>query len=241
MLSSVRQRLTQLARGLPSCPSSHPLLRLAASPPCSSRLALLAVRHRCTQLDRPDPPSSRPLPTIEDVRRFSPAELEDARLQLSRELRLTEASRVEAFDAEKEARRVAIARLLGMTLVRLGSPLDAEEVIEDALASRHDMSDEERLELQFLLGVCYQKSGREEQALDAFERVLERTGGEHWRARFHMALISIANGWHAQGEAMLRTVLEHNPQHAESLRIIGLLEVRRQTEQNKLVPPADFE
>lgn len=241
MLSSVRQRLTQLARGRPSCPSSHPLFRLAASPPCSSRLALLAVRHRCTQLDRPDPPSSRPLPTIEDVRRFSTAELEDARLQLSRELRLTEASRVEAFDAETEARRVVIARLLGMTLVRLGSPLDAEEVIEDTLASRHDMSDEERLELQFLLGVCYQKSGREEQALDAFERVLERTGGEHWRARFHMALISIANGWHAQGEAMLRTVLEHNPQHAESLRIIGLLEVRRKTEQNKLVPPADLE
>ena len=60
-------------------------------------------------------------------------------------------------------------------------------------------------------------------------------------ARFHMALISIANGWHAQGEAMLRTVLEHNPQHAESLRIIGLLEVRRKTEQNKLVPPADLE
>ena len=55
--------------------------------------------------------------------------------------------------------------------------------------------------------MCYQKSGREEQALDAFERVLERTGGEHWRARFHMALISIANGWHDQGEAkVLSTV-----------------------------------
>lgn len=141
----------------------------------------------------------------------------------------------------KAQRRAVIARLLGMTLVRLGSPLDAEEVIEDALASRHSLSDEEWLELHFLLGVCYQKSGREEQALDAFESVLERTGGEHWRARFHMALISIANGWHAQGEAMLRTVLEHNPEHAESLRLIAMLEVRRKTEQNKLVPPTEFE
>ena len=53
-----------------------------------------------------------------------------------------------------------------------------------------------------------------------------------------MAALRASN---AELAAMLRTVLEHNPQHEESLRIIGLLEVRRQTEQNKLVPPADFE
>ena len=88
--------------------------------------------------------------------------------------------------------------------------------------------------------MCYQKSGREESALDAFEAVLRRTDGEHWRARFHMALLSLANQWHDQGEALLRGVLERNPEHAESRRLLAMLEERREAEANRLVPPEDF-
>jgi len=71
--------------------------------------------------------------------------------------------------------------------------------------------------------------------------VLKRTDGAHWRARFHMALLSLANNWHDQGEALLRGVLEWNPEHAESLKLIAMLEQRRKAEENRLVPPADFE
>ena len=230
-------------------PHSQPgRLRLLQPPPLP-----LASLHRLSSIDgacscsyvgaRGLCTGSRPLPTIEEVRAFSRPELEDARLRLSRALGEAEEALVSAYDAEEARRRTSLARLLGATLLRLGSPLDAERVISDALECEdgaHGASEEELTELTFLRGVCYQKSGREESALDAFEAVLRRTDGEHWRARFHMALLSLANQWHDQGEALLRGVLEFNPEHAESRRLLAMLEERREAEANRLVPPEDF-
>lgn len=140
-----------------------------------------------------------------------------------------------------------------MTLIRLGSPLDAETVLNDALgvdvahgplarriACRKGVpgvSDDELVEMSFLLGVCYQKSGREDQALEAFEEALVSTDGQHWRARFHMALLSISNGWHEQSEKLLQDVLEHNPGHKESIAILAKLDERRKAEAIELEPP----
>ena len=31
-------------------------------------------------------------------------------------------------------------------------------------------------------------------------QVLESSGGEHWRARFHLALLSLEQGFHAEAE-----------------------------------------
>lgn len=124
------------------------------------------ARHLCN--------SRRPLPTIEDVRRFSRAELEAARLALSEALRAADEALAATYDADAARRRTTLARVLAATLLRLGSALDAETVVKEALAcdgGAHGASDEDLLELRFLLGVCYQKSGREEQALDAFESV----------------------------------------------------------------------
>ena len=155
--------------------------------------------------------------------------------------------------AEASRRRCEVARLLATTLIRLGSPLDAESVLNDALGV--DMahgplgrriackkgvpgaSGDELVEMSFLLGVCYQKSGREEQALEAFEEALAKTDGQHWRARFHMALLSISNGWHAQSEKLLQGVLEHNPGHTESIAILAKLDERRKAEGMELKPP----
>ena len=222
-------------------PPPLPLASLHRLSSCSLRIdgacscSYVGARGLCT--------GPRPLPTIEEVRAFSRPELEDARLRLSRALGEAEEALVSAYDAEEARRRTSLARLLGATLLRLGSPLDAERVISDALECEdgaHGASEEELTELTFLRGVCYQKSGREESALDAFEAVLRRTDGEHWRARFHMALLSLANQWHDQGEALLRGVLERNPEHAESRRLLAMLEERREAEANRLVPPEDF-
>ena len=211
--------------------------------------AALTLARRCL-VASPTPS----LPTLDDVRRFAPDELERARLQLAAALDAAEMALVESGgSAEASRRRCEVARLLATTLIRLGSPLDAESVLNDALGV--DMahgplgrriackkgvpgaSGDELVEMSFLLGVCYQKSGREEQALEAFEEALAKSDGQHWRARFHMALLSISNGWHAQSEKLLQGVLEHNPGHTESIAILAKLVERRKAEGMELKPP----
>lgn len=217
-----------------------------------SRATVPAIRRAAPGLSTG---AGRALPTIEEVRRFAPSELEDARLRLAAALNEAVDDLSASYTVEKARHRTGLARLLGATLIRLGSPLDAESVLNAALnldvahgtmARRiatsnpdgpHGATKEELLEMSFMLGVCYQKSGREEEALAAFEDVLKRTGGAHWRARFHMALLSISNGWHEQGEELVRGVLEANPTHVESRAILAMLEERRAAVDNKLEPP----
>ena len=75
----------------------------------------------------------------------------------------------------------------------------------------------------------------QETALACMERresvLVGACAGEHWRARFHMALLSIGQGWHDQGEALLRGVLERNPDHADSQDILAKLVERLGTPQ----------
>ena len=74
----------------------------------------------------------RTLPTIHDIRHFSPAELEFARLDLQAALEL-----VPPFVESTEPRRGELLRLLASAQIRLGNPLDAEGLLEDARGSRH--------------------------------------------------------------------------------------------------------
>lgn len=129
--------------------------------------------------------------------------------------------------------------LLASTLLRLGDAIEAESALEDA--SKWVEDGDERIEHTFLLGVCYQKSGREELASRAFDEVLRATDGAHWRARFHMALLAVSQGWFDEAIALLHDVVEANPEHAESLAILEKLIERRDAENNRLEPPSGDE
>lgn len=182
----------------------------------------------------------RALPTIHDIRAFAPGELEAARLDLSKALKL-----IPPFNDSTEPRRGELLRLLATTDLRLGNALDAEECLEDArdiedrhLAMKGPLPDggTARRETTFLLGVCYQKTGREDAAKDAFESVLKEDEG-HWRARFHMGLLRIAEGEYADAEELIARVLEDEPTHEKATELMGMLKERRLATENKLEPP----
>lgn len=241
--TSLAPRLLKLGQRLLRPPTHVAAISRGCAP------AGLTLTRRCLAAS----PTPR-LPTIEDVRRFAPDELERARLQLAAALRDAETALVASGgSAEASRHRSGMARLLATALIRLGSPLDAETALNNALGvdaalgplarrialrkGAHGASDEDVVEMSFLLGVCYQKSGRDEQALEAFEEALASTDGQHWRARFHMALLSISSGWHEQSEKLLRSVLEINPGHQESIAILAKLEARRKAEGIELELP----
>ena len=179
----------------------------------------------------------RALPSIDAIRRFDATELEDARVDLSQALEL-----LPPFVESTEPRRGELLRLLSATHLRLGSALDAEDLLTDALdiEDRHlGMKGEPadggaaRRETTFLLGVVYQKSGREEQALSAFQSVLSADDG-HWRARFHLALLHISNETWSEAEELLDGVLEQCPGHATAADLLEKLKVRRDAEANRI-------
>jgi len=76
--------------------------------------------------------------------------------------------------------------------------------------------------MAFLLGVCYQKSGRTREALAAFEEVLRESEG-HWRARYHTALLAIGGGRRAGAEGRRATAPSPSPSASPS----PLLQARR--------------
>lgn len=184
---------------------------------------------------------------MERVRAATKDELEGVRLSLSKQLSA----------APPFAARLRAQHLLAATLIRLGNPLDAETLLAEALADHADelarrpagepaatelaeaAPPEVGVDLQFLLGVCQQKTGRSADALASFDAVLEATEGEHWRARFHLALLSIDQGFLAEAEDMLQGVLARQPGHADAARILAMLVERRRAEACELVPPRD--
>lgn len=175
------------------------------------------------------------LPTVEDIRRLeSPEELERARLTL------TEAVDRARVGGVPMARRVELHHLLARTFIRLGSPLDAEEVLDEAikLAGTTSFEDIMHREAGFLLGVCYQKSGRREKALEILESVLQHDD-THWRARFHTALIAIEERRHEEAEEHLVEVLEHCPDHRQAKALLAKLNELREAAAGRLQPTED--
>ena len=127
--------------------------------------------------------------------------------------------------------------LLAATQIRLGSPLDAEPLLDEQLAALDREADGAAWrEAAFLLGVCYQKSGRPDKALSMFEDVLA-DDELHWRARFHTALLAIDEAEFEVAADLLLGVLATNPDHAESQRILDKLQERKEAELNLLEPP----
>ena len=129
-----------------------------------------------------------------------------------------------------------VRRLLAATHLRLGSPLDAEELLLDKGVLDESQPAATRREAKFLLGVCYQKSGRAEQAMTMFEEVLGEDQG-HWRARFHVALLAVSEGEYSTAEELLEEVLESNAEHEEARKILDKLQERADAENNRLVIP----
>ena len=175
------------------------------------------------------------LPTVEDIRRLeSPVELERARLTL------TEAVDRARLGGVPLARRVELHHILARTFIRLGSPLDAEEVLDEAikLAGTTSFEDIMHREAGFLLGVCYQKSGRREKALEILESVLQHDD-THWRARFHTALIAIEERRHEEAEEHLVEVLEHCPDHRQAKALLAKLRELREAAAGRLQPAED--
>ena len=186
--------------------------------------------------------SRRALPSIQHIRRAAPAELEDARIDLARALDL-----MPAFNESTEPRRGELLRLLATTNIRLGDYLAAEEILEDArdiedrhLAMKGPLPDggAARVETEFLLGVCYQKTGREEQAKTMFGAVLKEDDG-HWRARFHTALLFLDEGEFDEAEDLLVSVLEDEPAHETAGQLLSKLRERKLAAANKLEVPLD--
>ena len=175
------------------------------------------------------------LPTVEDIRRLeSPVELERARLTL------TEAVDRARLGGVPLARRVELHHIVARTFIRLGSPLDAEEVLDEAikLAGTTSFEDIMHREAGFLLGVCYQKSGRREKALEILESVLQHDD-THWRARFHTALIAIEERRHEEAEEHLVEVLEHCPDHRQAKALLAQLKELREAAAGRLQPAED--
>ena len=181
----------------------------------------------------------RALPTIHDIRAFAPAELEHARIDLSEALEL-----IPPFVESTEPRRGELLRLLASTNLRLGDALEAEKHLEDArdiedryIAMKGPPPDggAARRETTFLLGVCYQKSGREDEAQRSFTSVLADDDA-HWRARFHMALLLVSRAEWDEAASLLERVLEDNPSHATAGEVLRKLNERRAAEELKFDP-----
>lgn len=184
----------------------------------------------------------RTLPTVHDIRRFGTAELEDARLDLSQALSI-----IPPFTESLEPRRGELLRLLASTHLRLGDAIAAEEALDDArdIDDRHQAMHGDppdgglaRRETSFLLGVAYQKSGREAEARQKFEAVLSEDDG-HFRARFHLALLCVSKCEYVEAESMLARVLVDSPDHATASDILARLRERRAAEANELAVPDD--
>mmetsp|Transcript_8896 Transcript_8896/g.22780 ORF Transcript_8896/g.22780 Transcript_8896/m.22780 type:complete len:251 (+) Transcript_8896:86-838(+) len=162
--------------------------------------------------------------SMDDVRELTTEELEHARLNLLRAL--------ENPDIRDEALRRRTTRLLGGTLLRLGSTTEAERHLDDALSMEEALvgdprETDEGLEVIFMLGVVYQRSGRERDAVEAFEAVVG-ADEHHWRSRFHLATIAITSGGHEEGQELLEQVLEDEPGHEQTLQILAKLAELRQ-------------
>ena len=129
----------------------YPGVRIAAVPCVGSRRACQSTVHS--------------VPTLTEIRGFtSPGELDGARLTLLHALDTPDLS---------VTRTVDLQHLLATTYIRLGSVLEAEDVLEEAmqLAGATSCEDAQHREFTFMLGVCYQKSGRLDKAIDVFEEV----------------------------------------------------------------------
>ena len=181
----------------------------------------------------------RRLPTVEDIRRYSPAELEHARVDLADALDLIGHAKV------TEARRGELLRLLATTHLRLGASLDAEHCLDEALdiedrnlamTSEPEDGGAARCDTTFLLGVCYQKSGRLDRAERKFNEVLA-SDDDHWRSRFHLALLRIKGSDFEEAEELLLRVHELSPDHEKTIELLAKLKERSDAEQLKLAPP----
>ena len=174
------------------------------------------------------------LPNIDQIRSFGPKELEAARLDLTAALDM-----IPRLSPSTEPRRVELTRLLATTHVRLGSYLDAEtlllETTEADSSERTEGNGPARRDVDFLLGVCYQKTGRVGQARRAFRKVLD-ADESHWRATFHLALTHCEEREWKEAEQLLYRVLKHNPDHPATNDILEKLKLRRDAEANLLEP-----
>ena len=214
--------------------------QLALAPPLARRFAHGGQRPSSSRALSSSAPGRKALPTIEQIRAFSAGDLEQARLDLSNALDM-----IPPFNESTEARRGELCRLLATTHLRLGNPLDAETLLDDArdIEDRHVAMKGALVdggaalrETRFLLGVCYEKSGRSDLADREFSYVLSADDG-HWRARFHLALLKVSQAEYGEAEELLTRVLEDSPGHATAADLLSKLVERRDAEANKLKLP----
>ena len=107
-----------------------------------------------------------------------------------------------------------------------------EELINDPRDS------EEGRETLFMLGVVYQRSDREEDAIDAFEAVLN-ADERHWRSRFHLATIAVRSAAYEEAEELLEQVLEDEPAHEQSILILAKLQELKEAQRLDAAIPVD--
>lgn len=130
--------------------------------------------------------------------------------------------------AAEEVRRLSV--VLAFAHVRLGDVLEAEPLLDavldetdgdgDGAAGSHadpegaggaaaaagaEDAATRAADAHFLRGVVYQRSDREQEAVDEFEAVLA-LDETHWRARFHLALLALQWGMHEDARELLAQV-----------------------------------
>lgn len=183
----------------------------------------------------------RTLPTIDQIRIFDPADLEHARMDLTSALQMI------GNAPSTDARRSELLRLLAVTHIRLGSPLDAEDCLREALDLEEAAKamtgqyasgcSKAHREVRFLLGVVAQKLQNFAVAEGQLSAVVAEDDS-HWRARFHLALVrlSAAEPSFDDCAALLERVLQDEPGHLSAQQILDKLHERKAAEQIKLDP-----
>lgn len=195
----------------------------------------------------PDPITGRErrrvLPSIEEIRSYSPAELEHARLDLEEAIELMRSNYAPSLDA----RKAQLLRLLAATHLRLGGAMDAEPALDEALDLEERakaMSGEyaggvaAHRETVFLLAVTNQKLGRTFKARRAFEKIIDEDDS-FWRARFHLGLMQINAGKYEEASELLERVCQDSPGHEMAEDLLKKLEERRKAQNIEYDVPKD--
>eukprot|EP00324_Dicrateria_rotunda_P004985 CAMPEP_0206160662 /NCGR_PEP_ID=MMETSP1474-20131121/6976_1 /ASSEMBLY_ACC=CAM_ASM_001110 /TAXON_ID=97495 /ORGANISM="Imantonia sp., Strain RCC918" /LENGTH=198 /DNA_ID=CAMNT_0053562135 /DNA_START=15 /DNA_END=608 /DNA_ORIENTATION=+ len=110
-----------------------------------------------------------------------------------------------------------LSRLLAVAHSANNEPLAAEAHARAVL--EQEPSD---VDMRFVVGVACEHRDEQEEALDAYEAVLD-ADPDYWRALFHVGKISLQVGWVADAKEYFERALAIEPTHLATIEIVQRL------------------
>ena len=107
-----------------------------------------------------------------------------------------------------------LSRMLAVALARSGE-IELSELSARAVLASTPVD----AAMLFLLGVACEARDELDEALDAYEKALEAEP-DHWRTLFHLGKLALSIGLQPQARDYFGQVLEINPAHAATARIL---------------------